>query len=291
MFNTASFHIVKPCNMSCKYCYATFTDFRVGKQITLNEAQIVVKKLFDAGLEKITFAGGEPLLYKNLPELIKYSKQIGLTTSIITNGSLLTGEFIEQMRPYLDWIGLSIDSVNPETNKKIGRVSRKHGDIYSLEDSYNVLVSLIKSAGYKLKINTVVNKYNQHENMQGFINWANPDRWKVFDTLRVKEQNDKFWEEIKSTEFESFVNRHDHKNMIVENNDLMTSSYLLIDPLGRMFENTNGKHTYSDSLIHNSVNHCLAQVTLDLEKFIERGGIYDWGNTRKYRKTVGVMPD
>ena len=38
---TASFHIVKPCNMKCKFCYATFEDFKVGKQMDLSDAKKV----------------------------------------------------------------------------------------------------------------------------------------------------------------------------------------------------------------------------------------------------------
>jgi len=129
---------------------------------------------------------------------------------------------------------------------------------------------------FKIKINTVVNKYNQRESLQDFIAYVDPDRWKVFNTLKVRGQNDMHFEEIKSTEFDRFVDRHYHPNMIVEDNELMTSSYVLVDPLGRFFDDTNGVHTYSDSLLKYSVEHCLSQVNLSEEKFIERGGIYNW---------------
>jgi radical S-adenosyl methionine domain-containing protein 2 len=268
-FETVSFHIVKPCNMSCKFCYATFDDFRLHTQLTVPEIEIILDKLKASGVEKITFAGGEPMLYKKLEEIIIYAKKIGLVTSIITNGSLLTVEFLERMQPHLDWIGLSIDSLNQKTNIKIGRVSK-----HIL--SYKTIISQINKFGYKLKINTVVNKYNQKELLSDFITKSGCIRWKVFDTLKVVGQNHKQFNGIKSTQFNSFVENNKNPVMVVENNDLMTGSYLLVDPRGKLFENSIGRHIYSRSLLENTFEECLSDINLNRDKFIERGGLYSW---------------
>lgn len=269
IFETASFHIVKPCNMKCKFCYATFDDMHV-KMLSLDDAKIIMKKLADAGLEKITFAGGEPLLYPYIKEIIKYSKGIGLTTSIITNGAMLTDEWLKDMRTFIDWIGLSIDSINMLTLHRIGRKN---------PPDYPILITLIKKYGYKLKINTVVNAYNWQEDMNDFINWAEPARWKVFQALRVEGQNDKQFDEIKVSEkkYRNFIFRHiSNTCMVAEDNEAMTGSYLLIDPQGRLFENSTGKHTYSSQLQHNEIDTCLSEINLNRDMFVKRGGIYEW---------------
>lgn len=271
-FETVSFHIVKPCNMKCKFCYATFEDMHVGKQMSYHDAVSIVSKLKEAGVEKITFAGGEPMLYKHLDPLIGYAKSLGITTSIITNGTLITAEWLSKMKPHLDWIGVSIDSLNQPTNELIGRKGKGWMDYYDL-------VGQINSHGYKLKINTVVNAYNKDEDMNDFISFANPDRWKVFQALRVEGQNDQQFDEIKVShgEFGWFLDKHEKQpSLVPENNEAMTGSYLLIDPLGRLFENSTGSHTYSESLINNDVNTCLSQINLDRDMFIKRGGIYNW---------------
>lgn len=271
MFETASFHIVKPCNMSCKFCYATFNDMTVKNQLSLTDSYNILDKLKDSGLKKITFAGGEPLLYRDLEKVIRYSKAIGLTTSIITNGSLLTHDFLFRMEGFLDWIGISIDSLNLYTNELIGRRSKMKLD-------YESLILKIKSHGYKLKINTVVNIHNENESMQSFIDWANPLRWKIFDTLKVIGQNDYQFEQIRTSPngFYNFIKRHDHKSMVVESNELMTGSYLLIDPQGRLFEDSKGIHTYSKPLQYYNIDECLSEINLDREMFIARGGLYEW---------------
>ena len=257
--------------MKCKFCYATFDDMRIINQISMEDSFLILDKLKDAGLQKITFAGGEPLLYRWIYEVIAYSKQIGLTVSIITNGSLLTEELLTKFEGKLDWIGISVDSLIDETNVKIGRVYRNQPDYYKL-------VEQIKQHGFKLKINTVVNRFNQDENMQDFIDAANPARWKIFDTLRVEGQNDTQFDEIKTIDdgFHKFLRNHHHPSMVPEDNDAMTGSYLLIDPQGRLFENSKGKHTYSSPLQSNPVDKCISEIDLNREMFVKRGGLYEW---------------
>lgn len=271
LFETASFHIVKPCNMKCKFCYATFNDMQIVNQISKYDAFKILDKLKEAGLQKITFAGGEPLLYKWIYEVIVYSKGIGLTTSIITNGSFLSDELLDKFKGKLDWIGISIDSLKEETNVKIGRMNKKNPNYYEL-------ISKIKMSGFKLKINTVVNRYNEKENMQDFIDMVNPLRWKVFDALKVEGQNETQFNEIQTTDwgFQEFTQRHSHPSMVVEDNEVMTGSYLLIDPKGRLFENSQGKHTYSSPLQDSDIDKCLSEINLNREMFIKRGGIYEW---------------
>ncbi len=271
IFEAVSFHIVKPCNMKCKFCYATFDDMHV-KMMSIDDAFLCITKLAQSGVQKITFAGGEPLLYPYLKFCIIYAKSLGMTTSIITNGSLITDGWLREMIGHLDWIGISIDSIITETLEKIGRKSKNKIDYYSL-------IMTIKNYGYRLKINTVVNFYNRDENMNNFIKWANPDRWKVFQALRIEGQNQEQFEEIKCSDadFDKFIFNHQEQNSLVpESNLAMTGSYLLIDPQGRLFENSKGTHTYSNSIINNDFNDCLSQINLNREMFIKRGGIYNW---------------
>lgn len=278
MVETASFHIVKPCNMKCKFCYATFEDMHIVNQLSKEDAFIILDKLKQAGLQKITFAGGEPLLYKWIYEVIVYSKSIGLTTSIITNGSLLTDELIEKFKGNLDWMGISVDSLNDETNKLIGRT-------YKNKVNYLDLCLKIKDAGFKLKINTVVNSFNWYSDLNDFIDDVKPERWKVFQALRVEGQNDSQFDEIKVTDeqYKSFINQHklnddmsERNCLVVEDNEAMTGSYLLIDPQGRLFENSKGCYTYSSPLQDNDIEKCLSEININREMFIKRGGIYKW---------------
>jgi radical S-adenosyl methionine domain-containing protein 2 len=256
--------------MRCKFCYATYNSFKVGQQLPFEDVALILDKLYKAGVKKVTFAGGEPMLYKELSLAIIHAKSVGLTTGIITNGSLLTQQWLYNLIGTLDWVGISIDSPFSETNEKIGRVHK--GEFLN----YAELLSMIKDLGFKLKVNTVVNRFNEYEIMSNLIEYYKVDRWKVFDTLRVVGQNEQQYDAIKPVDFNGFVINNATENMIVETNDLMTGSYLLIDPLGRFYENWGSDIAKSDSLVTHSVEHCLSQISLDREKFEARGGIYEW---------------
>ena len=272
IFETVSFHIIQSCNMKCKFCYATYNTFGITKQLSLTEISTILHKLYNSGVKKVTFAGGEPMTYKNIKEVIVYAKSIGLITSIISNGTGMTKEWLTEMKPHLDWIGISMDSLNPETNSLIGRKSNKLTDYLSLFKN-------IKSLGYKFKINTVVNKYNYNENLNTIIDMFKPDRWKVFEALRVKGQNDATFDEVSitSTQYKIFTEKHKHQpSIVIEDNNLLTASYLLIDPKGRFYENWGDNPKKSDSLINNTVEHCLSQIKIDRNMFLERGGVYKW---------------
>ena len=60
-----------------------------------------------------------------------------------------------------------------------------------------------------------------------------------------------------------------------ETNDLMTGSYVMVDPAGSFFDNVAGSHTYSRSIVEVGVDEALKDVSVDSEKFLSRKGLYD----------------
>ena len=278
---SVNFHLWEPCNMRCKFCFATFQDV---KQTILphghlqkQEAVEIIELLAGNGFKKITFAGGEPTLCPWLSELIFTAKTNGMTTMIVTNGSMLTDNFLNKNKRYLDWIAVSIDSLNYDTNKAIGRVV--NGGKAFNEDYYSNVIIRIKESGYRLKINTTVNRFNFRENMTDFILRSEPERWKVFQVLDIENQNQKTFDrfQISLSEFNYFLKNHSKiKCMVPENNHQMKGSYVMIDPAGRFFNNTSGTYKYSKPILKNGVNPAIKEMNYDFIKFLERKGIYDW---------------
>lgn len=71
-----------------------------------------IKKFTEKGLKKIKFAGGEPLLYKGLDELIAYSKKCGVDEiGITTNGIGLGGRILDLQKLGLTNVNISVDSL------------------------------------------------------------------------------------------------------------------------------------------------------------------------------------
>lgn len=281
---SVNFHLWQPCNMRCKFCFAAFMDVKKNVlpkgHLPKEKAKAVIQQLAEYGFQKITFAGGEPLLCPWLPELIRLAKLEGLTTMIVTNGSKLTNQWLTNNEPYLDWITISIDSLNELTNLATGRAII--GKRALSQNYYMDLVKRVKKSGYRLKINTVISSKNFHEDMSEFILKAMPERWKIFQALPMKGQNDTCIDKMKVTkrQFHQFIERHQviasKVTLIPEDNKAMTNSYIMIDPAGRFYDNSKGEHTYSQPILKVGIHQALSEVTVSEDRFLERGGLYDW---------------
>ena len=270
-----NFHLLQACNMRCKYCFAA--NLRMA-HLHLGDAREIVRLLSQAGFRKINFAGGEPMLYPELDRLIREAKENGMTTSIVTNGTKITDRWLDAMSGYLDWIALSIDSADPDTHKLSGRTTK---ECPLTTNRYLEMCRAIRHHGIRLKINTVVTLYNRDEDMTGFIREAAPERWKIMQALAIDGQNDRnaglF--EITGEQFDAYVKRNGSVNdtwVVPESCDLMTGSYVMIDPTGRFFDNTKYSYTYSRPILQVGISSALQDVKINPEKFGMRGGRYEW---------------
>lgn len=281
---TVNYHLWKACNMRCGFCFATFEDapaLMADKQLPQDDAVRVVDLLCQHGFSKINFAGGEPTLCPWLRDLIRRAKSGGVVTSIVTNGSHITGDWLDSLNGDLDIIALSIDSVDARSLRSIGRVV--NGKAPMSRDYYQRIADEVRKRDIRLKINTVVSSANCHENLSDVILSLAPERWKIFQVLPMKGQNDRLISEFVVTpgQFDGYIQRnrsveaHGIK-VVTEDNRLMTGSYIMVDPSGRFFDNTKGEHTYSSEPIHEvGVSKALGDVTIYPERFAQRGGRYD----------------
>lgn len=277
---SVNFHFWKPCNYGCKFCFATFHDDDVlrgiGYGLPVADCIRIVSLLREAGIEKLNFVGGEPTLSPDLPKLLHHSRASGLVTSMVTNGSRLDS-VLDTCRDCLDWVGLSIDSANEDTQAALGRGKGNH--------VYQTLCNAdrLHQDGIRIKLNTVVTSLTWQEDMSELVLKISPQRWKCFEVLPVMGQNHGRVEPLLITpgQFQAFVNRHQPLcsqgiNIVPETNDDMTGSYAMIDPAGRFFSNASGSHNYSRPILEVGVQAAFGDVAYDHEKYIKRGAIYDW---------------
>ena len=268
-------HITNACNYKCKFCFAHFENSK--NLLRLPDWKIIIDDLKEHGARKINFVGGEPLLHPDIAEMIRYTSELGIVTTIVTNGSLLTRSIIEKIGSNVDWVGFSIDSFDESTERELGRkykVVKEHNHIGHILE----IVPLLRAKGVKIKINTVITKLTWQEDMIRSIGEIGPERWKVFQVLPIEGENDQYFEKLKITkeEFKRFTEKHSELGPIVENNEDMTGSYVMIDPQGRFFDNETGTLRYSRSILDIGVEEAFNEITFSMDKMIERKGIYDW---------------
>jgi len=287
---SVNYHLTKSCNMKCKFCYATFLDITEVK-IDLQKSKAIIQALANHGFEKITFAGGEPTLVKGLEELLKYAQDLGLITCLVTNGSrLLEASVREKLFPYVDWLTLSIDSVNDEINIKSGRTMK--GRRPPTKEDYLFIIQEAKKTSMRVKINTVVSQWNKEEDLSSFLLESQPERWKILQAMSVKGQNSTHLGEfeISNEEFQRFISRHQQLSkfidLVPEEEELIRGSYIMIGPDGKFFDSTKGFHQYSQPILEVGIIKALEQVSVDSTKFMKRGGLYDFGKAKKISKKI-----
>ena len=174
-------HILEVCNFRCRQC---FSKFGTEKLLPVKDWEKIVDNcIAGADVAEFNIAGGEPMLYPGLVELVQYIRDKGVKVSLITNGSLMNEEWIKNYAGMFETIGFSVDSINDETNRKIGRCDRNGKTIPT--GRIVELCGLIRkyAPGCRIKINTVVSALNKDEVMSDFIDEIATDRWKI---LRMK---------------------------------------------------------------------------------------------------------
>ncbi len=162
-------HIVTnyTCNYSCRMCdIALRSDQLRKKGLTVLSTQVfkdVIKDFAGLGTSGISFTGGEPLLRKDIFELIAHAKHLGMVSHLSTNSSLVDEETSKRLvEAGIDSINLSLDGARPRTHDSIRGV--KGGF-----DAVMKAVGAIQSAGrekgrsIRLKFAMTVNEVNIDE--------------------------------------------------------------------------------------------------------------------------------
>ena len=274
-----NWHITEACNYKCNYCFAKWD--RQKNEVMNDEAAIIglldeISKLpkilsnnYPTGFNSIrlNLVGGETFLsFRKVSRIIHHAKQRKFNLSAITNGSRLNDELIKSIAMNFCSIGFSLDSLDNATNLAIGRSEKDNPmDVINLLENINAIKML--NPDIDIKINTVVSNLNKTEDLSSFINKVNPDKWKIFKVLPVitKENN------ISQSDFFQFLNRHSEFDSIIssEDNDEMTDSYIMIDPVGKFFQNSNTTkgYVYSRPIIEIGIRQAFNEIEFDPEKF------------------------
>lgn len=149
----AFFYLIDECNLRCRQClYTPELTFKMGgPQIPYSRAINLMRSIRDLGAIKMTFMGGEPTLYRELPQLIRETKRNGYEyVRIDTNGlfreTLLDNPSVRE----LDEITFSLDGPTPELNDKL------RGDGVFERCVRNIRAAVRR--GYKVQITTCIHR-------------------------------------------------------------------------------------------------------------------------------------
>ena len=159
------------CDLRCVYCMKEKMNFLPKTEVlSLEEIERLCDNFIDLGVEKIRLTGGEPLVRKDIIHLIKnLNKKKSVSNlkeiTLTTNGSLLKKFSRELKMNGVDRINVSLDTIIKDKYKEITRFGNLENVLDGIEEA--------KQNDIKVKINTVVFKNFNENEISELVNWAN----------------------------------------------------------------------------------------------------------------------
>ncbi len=177
--NYVRLSVTDRCDFRCVYCMAEEMTFLPRQQVlTLEEIARVARTFVSLGTEKIRLTGGEPLVRKDILELVKEIGSYGLRDfAMTTNGSQLPTMAEPLRKAGLKRLNISLDSLDADKFHRITRTGRLNQVLDGIDAA--------KDAGFEgIKLNTVVMKGGNDQEVPELVEFA---RKKKVDITFIEE--------------------------------------------------------------------------------------------------------
>ena len=161
--------ITQRCNIHCVYCHREGEVKRANRsaeKMTVEEIIHIAKIAIGLGIARIKLTGGEPLMRKDLPEIISGIASVpGLKDLSLTTNGLLLGDMAKELHERgLKRINISLPSLNEETYRKLTGGK--------LQDALAGIKAAIEAGFYPIKLNMVILKDVNVRDVPDMIEYA-----------------------------------------------------------------------------------------------------------------------
>lgn len=168
--DTVLIGVTYACQCDCVHCGAALSRDPLRREMRFGEIENLIGQCVPLRASSVGFFGGEPLLRKDILDLIRCAAGYGFCINLDTNGEVLTQPFVQKLKAAgLDIIGVSIDASDPETHDALRR--RK-----------GLFAKAIQGIRYCVEegLHCYVSTYATHENV------SNGDILKIIERARAE---------------------------------------------------------------------------------------------------------
>lgn len=146
-------NVTRRCNLKCVHCYSQSEDHDYGGELSLDEGKALIEDLARFGSPVILFSGGEPLIRRDILDLIQYAASHGLRAVVSTNGTLISRPVAAKLQEIgLSYVGISLDGLE-----------RVHDSFRGVPGTFSRVMAAIEncqSVGLKVGLRFTINKRN-----------------------------------------------------------------------------------------------------------------------------------
>jgi cyclic pyranopterin phosphate synthase len=178
--------VTQKCNYNCIYCHMEGINYNVPNEMTAKEIERVSRILVKFDIKKVKITGGEPLIRKDIIEIIEAFKKTGMNEiSMSTNGSLLK-ELAKPLRKAgLNRVNISLPSLKKEVYEYITGGGK-------IENALEGIDAAIEAKLIPIKINTVILKGINENEIYDFINFSK-DKKVILQLIELVETTPDFY--------------------------------------------------------------------------------------------------
>lgn len=150
----AIIELTSQCNLKCRHCYMVSDG---STELSTGEIKDIINQLADIGTIYLGFTGGEIFSREDLFTLLKYARKKGFVISLLTNGTLITPEMIEEIKKLKPlFFEISLYGVTPDVHDNVTQVKG------SFEKTMKVIETM-HDQGINVKVKTPVMNLNVRE--------------------------------------------------------------------------------------------------------------------------------
>ena len=169
--------ITDKCNLRCVYCMPLEgLDWLQRDQIlTYEEIEQILRVLAPMGLERVRITGGEPLVRRDVPELVKLIAAVpGIRDLSLSTNAVLLGEQAEALRSAgVQRLNVSLDSLRPD---RVDAIARRPGSYPRIMEGLDAA----ERVGFApIKINVVLIRGQNDDEIRDFAEITRERPWHV----------------------------------------------------------------------------------------------------------------
>src|SRR5499433_2392449 len=142
------------CPLHCPYCSNPLELSRASDELDTASWSRVFEEAAELGVLQVHFSGGEPLVRRDLVELVAAATATGLYVNLITSGIQLDADRLARLvEAGLEHVQLSVQDADPGCGDRIA-------GLVSAQQIKHRAAQLVREAGLPLTVNAVVHRQN-----------------------------------------------------------------------------------------------------------------------------------
>jgi radical SAM protein with 4Fe4S-binding SPASM domain len=107
------------CNLTCRHCYQNAGHKPAGDELTTEQKLDLVDQMAHEYVPFLAIAGGEPLVARDIWQVLEHCRRRGVHTTVATNGTLLTRDVCRRLADCgVKYVEVSLDSIDPEQHDR-----------------------------------------------------------------------------------------------------------------------------------------------------------------------------